>query len=162
MDAKVKIEQENDTLTVSVVGEINGECNLPDFKILQIRKIVLELTGINYINSGGVRRWILWMAQAKATYPNATFNFENFPSLFVKQVANVQGFLPPGSSVTSFMVPFYCEKCGTNTERAFKRGVDFKPSASRQEMLAKITTLKCPKCGSEMEIDAVPEYYLEL
>ena len=153
MVSKFEAKLNGDTLVISMTGEITGQSHLPDIKSVNARKVLIDLAGLKYINSGGVRNWIVFMSQAKETLPAANFQFENFPSTFVRQVASIQGFLPPGSSVNSFFVPFYCSDCDHSTEQVFPK---------QKDLLKKIMTIPCPKCGGKMEIDAVPEHYLEL
>lgn len=153
MDSKFEAKLNHEILLISMAGQITGESQLPSIKDLKARKIIIHLEGLKYINSGGVRNWILWMAQAKEIFPDATFQFEHFPSSFVKQVASIQGFLPPGSSVNSFYVPYFCPTCSHSTEKLISK---------QKDLLTKIATIPCPECKGQMEIDAVPEHYLEL
>ncbi len=142
-----------ETLIILMSGEITEVSRLPEIKNNKVRKMTIDLMGLKYINSGGVRNWLLWMAQAKEILPNVNFEFENFPASFVRQVASIQGFLPPGSSVNSFFVPYYCPNCDHSLEKLVLK---------QKDLLKNIITTKCSKCGEQMEIDAVPEHYLEL
>lgn len=153
MDSKFNAHLDGETLMITMSGEVTGQSQLPIIKDLKARKMVIDLAGLKYINSGGVRNWILWMAQAKENLPDATFRFENFPATFVKQVASIQGFLPPGSTVNSFFVPFYCPTCDHSCEKLFLK---------QKDLMNQILSIPCSECSGKMEIDAVPEHYLEL
>ena len=153
MVSKFEAKLDGETLLITMNGEVTGQSQLPNIKTMHARKMLIDLAGLKYINSGGVRNWILWMARAKEILPDATFKFENFPAAFVRQVASIQGFLPPGSSVNSFYVPFFCPTCDHSCEHLFTK---------QKEIMTKIMTLPCAKCSGTMEIDAVPEHYLEL
>ena len=153
MESKFEANLNGETLLVKMTGEVTGQSQLPNIKDLKARKVMIDLAGLKYINSGGVRNWILWMAQAKEIFPDAIFQFENFPATFVKQVASIQGFLPPGSTVNSFFVPFYCPTCDHSCEKLFLK---------QKDLINQILSIPCSECSGKMEIDAVPEHYLEL
>ncbi len=153
MDSKFEAKVTDETLMIMMSGEVTGQSQLPNTKNLKARKLIIDLAGLKYINSGGVRNWILWMAQAKENHPDVPFQFENFPTTFVRQVASIQGFLPPGSDVNTFFVPYYCPHCDHSAEQLYTK---------QKDLLKKIMSIPCAQCGKEMDIDAVPEHYLEL
>ncbi len=153
MESKFAASLNGENLVITMTGEVTGQSQLPIIKGMKARKLLIDLAGLKYINSGGVRNWILWMAQAKEILPEATFQFENFPAAFVKQVASIQGFLPPGSTVNSFFVPFFCPTCDHSCEKLFLK---------QKDLMRQIVSIPCTVCSGKMEIDAVPEHYLEL
>ncbi|MEZ0390904.1 MAG: hypothetical protein ACAH59_01720 [Pseudobdellovibrionaceae bacterium] len=160
MEAKVISTLQDLNLNVSIKGQITAESDLPTLQQMPIEKLVFNVEGIEYINSGGVRKWILWMEQAKSLFPQATFRFEGVPSVLIKQAATIQNFLPPGSSIDSFTVPYFCESCSTSCEKTFRKGQDFKLPVDRQAFIKILTSATCPTCKGPLEIDAIPEHYV--
>ena len=55
MDSKFEANLNGETLLVTMTGEVTGQSQLPNIKDVKARKMMIDLAGLKYINSGGVR-----------------------------------------------------------------------------------------------------------
>lgn len=162
MDCKITVEGAGKNLSLSINGGITAETNLPRLLEQNYSQVIFDLMGVSYINSGGIRNWILWQTSARATYPTAQFTYKNLPYILVRQAFSIKELLPKGSHIESFSVPYYCIKCNQAFDLSLSKDKDLNPSLSKAERVALISERPCPKCGTVAEIDAVPEHYLSL
>ncbi len=110
--------------------------------------VVLDLGGIERINSCGVREWIhlLEALEKKGAHPV----LENCAVSMVRQF-NMIETATRGATVRSVMLPYFCPAC--DDERAIACAVDPLQKTTAPEEAA------CPKCGAAMEFDDSPEAY---
>jgi len=100
------------------------------------RQLALDLGGIRFINSIGVREWIKLLAAAAKQ--NIALALHRVPVVMVHQL-----------TIHSFMVPYVCGDCDFET--------DFELTATE----AKTTPVKaCPDCKKDMSFRDPPEIYL--
>jgi DNA-directed RNA polymerase subunit RPC12/RpoP len=62
----------------------------------------------------------------------------------------VHGFFRKGASIQSFYAPYYCESCGKENKIHLK---------ADQVKNRKAPKMECPKCGEEMDFDAIEAQY---
>jgi hypothetical protein len=150
--AKVDVKQNGDILNISVSGYIGENAGLFDLNFTGVKKIVMDLSGVNYINSVGVKNWINWTGR----FLNALqVEFHNCPSLIVNQVNMVAGFLPNDGTVESLSAPFICDKCNREESVPLKRGVHYHYATMNEGYKFTPPKVECPKCKGPMELDAV-------
>jgi anti-anti-sigma regulatory factor len=159
MGTKIDLKYEKDKMIVEFVGDIDAKTEFPNLARDAVRELVIDLSALGFINSGGVRSWISWIAAVNNALRGVAITFVNIPSISVRQAAQIKDFLPNGANIQSFVVPYYCDGCQTNTKVIYKNGVNWSSSWNQDEKLRKITYTKCPQCGAMIEIDAVPEHY---
>lgn len=110
---------------------------------------ILDLEGIEMINSAGVRAWTNAVAKVSS---QAQLLLEKCSPRIVEQLNYVSTFLGP-CRVISFYAPYFCSKCKKeaalllNTEEVRKKDV---PKPPHQ---------KCSQCKGMMEFDDVPAEY---
>jgi anti-anti-sigma regulatory factor len=144
-----------DTKTVPPVltlkGAIDEDSRLLDVDISNVEKeLVLDLAGISHINSVGIRSWINWIGQAQQ---GRQLVFRRCPRIFVMQMNMVADFLPLGTRIESFYVPYFCETCDEESEVLFTLGKDIEVGAdgSTKVLYNARGTCKNPDC--EIDID---------
>jgi len=112
-----------------------------------IGKVVIDLEKVAAINSVGIRSWLQWFDG----FQGATFTFKNCPVPIIMQMNMVEGFLPSGSKVESFFVPYFCEDCDKEFQEKFilDRDVFVENGAYR---LASDYHVQCSKgCSPELD-----------
>jgi ABC-type transporter Mla MlaB component len=107
------------------------------------RQLTLDLGGIKFINSIGVREWIKFLAAA--TKQNIAIALHRVPVVMVHQLNLVPACR--GGAIHSFMVPYLCGDCDFET--------DFELTPSEAT-----TTKPCPDCKKDMTFRDPPAIYL--
>jgi hypothetical protein len=113
--------------------------------------IVLDLAGITFINSIGVREWIRMQAVAMAS--EITIELRRVVIPIVHQL-NIVIATRGTSLVTSFYAPYFCDHCDRETPTLLDVAVHRKELAH-----LKAPTIKCPECAKDMEFTEAPEIF---
>jgi predicted RNA-binding Zn-ribbon protein involved in translation (DUF1610 family)/ABC-type transporter Mla MlaB component len=118
---------------------------------------VLDLEGVERLNSMGVSGWIRFLRGAASSGNAVTLT--KCSVAFVAQFASIAD-LTNGVHVASVMAPYACESCGA---RATRR-IDLDGAASADDVDARVqqqvaAPFACPKCGKPMEFDDLPDHY---
>jgi anti-anti-sigma regulatory factor len=108
---------------------------------------VLDLAGIEYINSFGVREWLGFVERLKGLGLEA----QRCSPAVVQQINSIQGFVD-GLKVTSVLAPFLCTRC----DRYDTVEVD----VSDPDKIEIEETRECPECSGEMEFDELIDAFL--
>ena len=147
-------------LDVTFSGAITEDVNLADvFKELSefggtVSTICLNVSGVNRINSCGVREWLLFMERLQAKYA-LEFSFAN--ETLIEQAAITPNILgKDGTPVRRFDAPFFCAKC--NQRRMIKFESSSVQFLGDQPSLPQPQT--CEKCKGNLEFDAIEDEYL--
>ncbi len=114
-------------------------------------KLVLDLAGVAFINSLGVRDWIRMLATA--TKKDIAVELRRVSEPIVHQL-NMIIATRGNATVTSFYAPYACDKCGREDSLL----IDV---ASNATGLAKLEppAQACPECGAQMAFNDFPERY---
>lgn len=108
-------------------------------------QVVVDASGVERINSMGVRTWISFIDRLTALGVPVTVR--RLSPVLVIQASMISAFLGR-AQIESFLAPYYCPGCDGSFEQPF--GIsDPVPDA-----------LACPKCGAAMELDADRDAYL--
>lgn len=113
---------ENGVESLALKGNIDEDADFAQASV-QGTTLVVDLGGVVAINSVGIREWIKW---TKAFPAGCKMTVRNCPKIIVDQINMVLGFLPPGSKVESFFVPYYNEATGNEKMVLFVNGREFK------------------------------------
>lgn len=151
---------EKNTLHLTLEGEIQATCALPELNMAGVKELDLDVGKVTYINSGGIRNWIVWMLELNKKFPSVEFVFREIPPIIVSQITNIDSFIPKNAKIKSVFIPFYCEHCGASATKLFEPGKYFEDAKPKEEILAAMSEMTCPKCSQPMEVDAFPEKYL--
>lgn len=151
MSQKLKIDRTEEPGTTRLVlkGVIDEDADF-DAAFANVKPTVMvNLEGIEMINSCGVREWV----HAIQAFPKtARVVYEKLAPRIVEQVNYVANFLGHGK-VTSFYAPYFCPKC--KKEANVLLSVEAMARASG----GKAPTEKCPTCKGAMEFDDIEEEY---
>jgi len=114
-------------------------------------RLVLDLAGVTFINSLGVRDWI--RMQAAATQQKIQIELRRVAEVIIHQL-NMIIATRGTSRVTSFFAPYACDKCGREESLL----IDAVASGAQ---LAKLQppAMTCPECGGPMAFNDFPERY---
>jgi len=148
---KLKIERkdEGDLSFLSMKGIIDEDADFKEgFSNLK-RKVIINLEGIQMINSCGVREWIKNISKVPENYQ---IQYDKCAPRIVEQINYVSNFLGAGM-VTSFYAPYYCPKC--------KHEVNILMSSKDlpKNPPFEAPSQKCPSCKGALEFDDVEEEY---
>lgn len=161
MKTRINVGGDKRQLVIEMAGEITADTAFPKFfRENDNQKLAIQIKGIEYINSGGVRAWISWTTAMRQAFSGSEMSFELMPAIMVKQAAQIRGFLPADSKVKSFVVTYYCETCNATTDVIFEKGVSLDVSQSQDVLIKKISSTTCGACGAIAEIDAIPQDYM--
>jgi hypothetical protein len=114
-------------------------------------RLVLDLAGVTFINSLGVRDWI--RMQAEATRQSLAIELRRVSEPIIHQL-NMIIATRGTSTVSSFFAPYACDACGRE-ESLLVDAIANGPS------LAKLVppAMQCPECGAQMAFNDFPERY---
>src|SRR6185312_11828430 len=111
--------------------------------------LVLDLAGVTFINSLGVRDWI--RMQSEATRGGVAIELRRVAEVIIHQL-NMIIATRGTARVTSFFAPYACDKCGREESLV----VDAIASASELAQL-KAPAMSCPECAETMVFNDFPE-----
>ncbi len=114
-------------------------------------RLALDLGGITFINSLGVRDWIRMQAQAQKAGVQIELRRVSEPIIHqLNMIIATRGT----SRVMSFFAPYACDACGRE-ESLLVDAVAHREGLSKLEPPA----MKCPECGAAMAFNDFPERY---
>ncbi len=116
-----KSHEAKDSLKLEMSGYIDENTTFPDINSSSKETIEIDLAGIKYMNSLGVRGWIKWINGNQ----KANFVFENCTTVVIANCNMLSVFFPKKSKVKSFFVPYYCESSGEEKNILLRYGVDY-------------------------------------
>lgn len=136
---------------VFLEGPINETFLGFDLKRSRDKSLRFDFQKVTTINSMGIRYWINWIHNN----PGVVFYYRNCPVCIVDQINNVSDFMPSGSSIESFYVPYYSEFTGEEKHELYIEGKDFK-----RGQIPKVKEFT-DSAGNKMEIDIFPQKYFK-
>src|SRR5688572_2327513 len=110
----VTAEHTKDAIVVKAKGSIDESAEFPKLlaAIQGLGKpaaIRFDLGGVTYINSCGVRDWIIFLEKISA---DARVEFDDLSVVLAEQASLVPNFLGRADTrVLSFQIPYYCSAC---------------------------------------------------
>lgn len=96
------------------LGALNEHADLPKLAH-EGAEAILDLGGLQSINSIGVNKWIEWMRRCPP------FTIRACPTFLLKQFLSVARMLDPRAKIETFYLPFYCEPCDLERALLFDR-----------------------------------------
>jgi len=114
-------------------------------------RLVLDLGGVRFINSLGVRDWI--RMQATATQTGLAIEMRRVAEVLIHQL-NMIIATRGTAHVTSFFAPYACDRCGREDSLL----VDAVANAAGLARLEP-PPMTCPECGGPMVFNDFPERY---
>jgi anti-anti-sigma regulatory factor len=114
-------------------------------------RLVLDLAGVTFINSLGVRDWI--RMQAAATQAGVQMELRRVAEVIIHQL-NMIIATRGTARVTSFFAPYACDKCGREESLLVDAVAHAQPLSQLQP-----PTMTCPECAGQMAFNDFPERY---
>jgi hypothetical protein len=114
-------------------------------------RLALDLAGVTFINSLGVRDWI--RMQAAAMQANVAIELARVCEPIVHQL-NMIVATRGNARVISFFAPYACDACGRE-DSLLVDAVHY--AATLAQMVA--PPMQCPECGAQMAFNDFPERY---
>ncbi len=152
-----------DTLVIRVVEQTAGGSrvalsgNITEFaNFTTVRSLPgplhIDLSGIEKINSLGVRTWIEFVRSCESA--GLAMTFERCSPLMVQQLGMISNFMGRQSVVKSLIVPYLCPSCNGEAEQLVE--------LSKQGPFQIPPSMACPKCRSAMQVDELEDMYASL
>lgn len=153
MPLKIEINPstENKTAYVKISGPMNEDLGIELTTLFDIKGkvFIIDMAGIDYINSIGVRAWVNFIRNFSQ---GREITFIRCSSDVVDQLNMVPAFLG-GSRVQSFFGPFTCPKCTTEKSCLFEGELNI------PRLKEKCSTIMCEDCEEQMNFDEDPADY---
>lgn len=143
--------QKGDTEYVHVSGPLNEDATLvlTPHKTTLGKKVVFNLKDIDYINSSGVRVWVLFLRDIRK---GREIFYEECSPAIVGQL-NIVSSMIEHVQVLSVQIPLQCSVC--RTER-----LDLAHAGAFPLSNAQLKAEVCRKCGEKMEpAEPLDEYF---
>lgn len=114
-------------------------------------RLTLDLAGVTFINSLGVRDWI--RMQASAQRAGLTVELRRVAEVLVHQL-NMIIATRGNAAVTSFYAPYACDACGR------EESLLIDAVGNRAALMSmQAPPMTCPECGAQMAFNDFPERY---
>ena len=150
MTSRMEIKQDGDRLVLT--GSIDEAAELLTLlDRARDGRLVLDLAGITFINSLGVRDWIRMQIQAQKAGTAIELHRVSEPIIHqLNMIVATRG----KSHVASFFAPYACDACGREESLL----VD---AEAHHDALVRLEapTMKCPECAAQMAFNDFPERY---
>lgn len=148
----VAVDRTGDGDVVTLTGEIDDQATLSDLADQLGKQVIVDLGGVRFINSVGVREWIVFLGALADR--GSTVVLRNCSEPMVHQMSMVVE-ARGAADVESFHAPFLCDDC------ASERSLVLSVAANKETLEArKVPAQKCPDCGGTMHFDDFPNRYL--
>ena len=113
-------------------------------------RLIVNCEKIRYINSVGVKHWILFFEELRTQ--EVSLLFESCAISVVYQLNFVANFIRP-EEIASIQLPFLCSSCGRESI-ATRTITELTPGGS-----ILLPQLKCEKCAEPLVFDENPDEY---
>jgi anti-anti-sigma regulatory factor len=152
MSLIIKSIPEGNSTVLVIGGDLNEDSSFQGQTLTLGQPIVLDMEGVTSINSVGIREWIKWI---KTLPQNSPVSLRKAPKIIVDQINMIAGFLPPGTVIESFYVPYFSEETNSEKMVLFTAGQEFNgPNLAAPEGVA-------DEAGNPMEMDVIPAKYFK-
>lgn len=135
---------------IYIEGPVGETSPLFRVDVKGLTRLVMDMEKVTYMNSIGVKHWIVWTSQIG---PKTQFILRNVPLMIVNQAGAVSGFLPLHCQIESFIAPYVCPKCGTESTTLMKLNQHYRYANAKDPRHIEYPKLTCRKCQTEMEPD---------
>ena len=140
-----QVAKVGDAALVNVQGMVDE--HFPGFGDLSdARVVVLDLEGVTFMTSFGVRRWLKSMAAVPETVEH--LYLMNCPTIVVDQLKMILNFGGKGKLI-SLAAPFACTSCGAGS----KETIDVLAEGAGILSNGQLAARACRKCGGAVTLD---------
>jgi hypothetical protein len=141
---------------IAIEGAIGESTPMFTLPLENTKEITLELGKVTYINSIGVRQWILWTMKIPR---DCKVKMMNCPFVFASQASMVVGFTTKNMTIESLRLPYACENCGFEDTYLAERGKDYEyPLPGQPARVSAPDRRECPKCKT---VQLEPDFFRE-
>jgi hypothetical protein len=147
--AEVEISSSGDAALVRVYGMLDE--NFAGFGDPGASTVVLDVSGLKFITSFGVRQWLRAMAGLPATVRDVYL--AGCPRIFVEQLNMILNF-GGTAQILTLLAPYRCVTCGIETEHSIDAVAQGAQIAS-----GTLPERQCAKCNGKLMLDEIPEMY---
>lgn len=153
MALQLSFNVEDKTTTIRLKGTLNENASALDGVVLNASyNLHLDLRDLAAINSVGIRHFKIWINKVKCQKIRLFY----CPRVFINQLNLVTNFVPEGTEIESFFVPYTSETLAEEKMVLFTKELEY-----RKEM--GILTFNFPRVldsqDHEMEIDTHQKMY---
>jgi anti-anti-sigma regulatory factor len=133
---------------ITLSGQIDDDADLSALGPSLHLPVVVDLDGITFINSLGVRTWVVFLEGLRARHiPVVLRRCSEAMIDQMNMIMEARGH----ASVESFYAPYSCPSCGLETRGLLEVAV-YAPALRRHAP----PRLPCPSCGGDMNFDDIP------
>jgi len=137
---------------VTMAGIIDERADLVSaLSAAMASEVVIDLAGVTFINSLGVRQWIRFLATARDR--RIAVRLRRVSEPMIHQL-NMIDAARVSARVESFFAPYACDRCGRE-DTALLDAVTDSASLSRTGA----PSLPCPECSGVMVLNDFPQRY---
>lgn len=148
--SRLTVTPEGDALLLA--GSIDESADLMSLlSRAQGGRLTLDLAGVTFINSLGVRDWIRF--QSTATQQHIAIELRRVAEVLIHQL-NMIIATRGTARVTSFYAPYACDSCGREESLLVDAVANAAGLANLQP-----PPMTCPECGGQMAFNDFPERY---
>jgi hypothetical protein len=158
---KIEFKRENDQAHVRIVGPIGETSDLFTANLEKIKVLTIDFKELTYINSIGIRSWILWKSSSR--FPvNISVVAINCPTVIINQASTVVGYFDSRFTIASLLAPYNCESCQYEEAVLWSLGADYQYATdTKPYSISPHAIKKCPKCGEIMELDVIHDKFFK-
>lgn len=142
----VSVSARPDLAEIALSGIIDETAELSPGAVPRGAPVIIDVGGIENINSLGVRNWVQFIDGLCAQSPTVIIRKLSPP--LVTQASMISNFLGR-ATVESFFTPWFCNQCDSDYFELHAIDATVPPA------------IGCPKCQSAMDLDCDRESYLE-
>lgn len=148
----IAVDHKGDHDVVSIDGEMDDQATLSDLVSQLGKKVVVDLGAVRFINSVGVREWIIFLHALADRGAAVTLRACSQPMVHqMNMVVEARG----AAEVESFQAPYLCESC------AAEASITLDVADNKAAFHAfKMPTQTCADCGGTMQFDDFASRYL--
>ena len=147
--AEVEISNAGDAALVRVYGMLDE--NFGGFGDPGASTVVLDVSGLKFITSFGVRQWLRAMAGLPPTARDVYL--AGCPRIFVEQLNMILNF-GGKAQILTLLAPYRCVTCGAESEHMIDAVAQATDIAN-----GRLPERACPKCNGKLVLDEIPEMY---
>lgn len=162
MSSSITAKKSRHSIDLVFSGEISEASNFPELDLNNVENVNLNTEGVTYINSSGLRKWLIWISEFENSFPHQQLNLQRVKPVLVNQMRNIATFVPQKTKIESIYLPFYCEACDRSEEKFASCGSEFGKHVSQSDLMNLINQSPCSVCKKQMIFDGDNVFYLSL
>ncbi len=151
-----------DILDFTIQGHINDESQFPNVDLSGVTKVNINVENVSFINSGGVRKWMVWGREIGLDKGALDVTYIHLPTVLSKQVVSIDGFIASAAKLKSLVIPFYCEECEHAFKGIFEKGSTLNNKSAAEMIASGKIEMPCPKCAFISEVDGNVKQFIGL